>query len=102
MAVTLAAARRLCAIHHRLKPTGHVHLQHLVTPDETMLLVEADGQRHTERWRQFSYISALGNCCYSGNCSLRLVTYQQLVVFWPFSVILCEAEERHAHEVKLQ
>lgn len=53
MAVTLAAARRLGAIHHCLEPTSHVHLQHLVTADETML--------------------------------------QQLVVFWPFSVILCEA-----------
>lgn len=52
VAVTLAAARRLGAIHHRLEPTGHVHVQHLVPPDEIML--------------------------------------QQLVVFGPFSVILCE------------
>ena len=40
MAVTLAAARRLGALHHRLEPTGHVHLQHLVTMDETQLLDE--------------------------------------------------------------
>ncbi|MEQ2198196.1 hypothetical protein XENOCAPTIV_009257 [Xenoophorus captivus] len=38
MAVTLAAARRLGALHHRLKPTGHIHLQHFVAPNETMLL----------------------------------------------------------------
>lgn len=42
MAVTLAAARRLGAVHHRLEPTGHVHLQHLVTLDEIMVL---EGQR---------------------------------------------------------
>lgn len=45
MAVTLAAARRLGAIHHRLEPAGHVHLKHLVTPDETMLLDEEEKQR---------------------------------------------------------
>lgn len=39
MAVTLAAARRLGAIHHCLEPSGHVHLQHLVTLDEIMVLV---------------------------------------------------------------
>lgn len=38
MAVALAAARRLGALHHRLKPAGHVHLQNLVAPDETVLL----------------------------------------------------------------
>ena len=57
MAVTLAAARRLGAIHHRLEPTGHVHLQHLVTADETMLLEEDEAEAET----QFSYISPSGN-----------------------------------------
>lgn len=38
MAVTLAAAGRLGAVHHRLKPASHIHLQHLVTSDETVLL----------------------------------------------------------------
>ncbi len=52
MAVTLAAARRLGAVHHRLEPTGHVHLQHLITADETMLLDEGD----TERGSQLRYI----------------------------------------------
>lgn len=90
MAVTLTAARRLGAIHHRLKPTGHVHIQHLVTTDETMLL----RGRRTQRGRPFSHISALSNSAYSGSCLLIQTTYQQLVVFWPFSVILCKAVER--------
>lgn len=38
MAVTLAAAGRLGAVHHRLEPAGHVHLQHLVASDEAVLL----------------------------------------------------------------
>lgn len=50
MAVTLAAARRLGAIHHRLEPTGHVHLQHLVTPDEAMPLEDGHGRRDTESY----------------------------------------------------
>lgn len=54
MAVTLAAARRLGAIHHCLKPTGHVHLQHLVTPDEIMLLDEGDAQRNGDVCLQLS------------------------------------------------
>lgn len=87
MAVTLAAARRLGAIHHRLEPTGHVHLEHLVTLDETMLLRGGDGQRGSlvtsERWEFWGIVY----------CPFRLVSYQQLVVFWPFSVILCEAVE---------
>lgn len=53
MGVTLTAARRLGAIHHRLEPTGHVHVQHLVTADEIMLLSDRD--------RLFSYISPLGS-----------------------------------------
>lgn len=46
MVVTLAAARRLCAIHHGLEPARHVHLQHLITSDKTVLLQEG-GQRHS-------------------------------------------------------
>lgn len=48
MAVTLAAARRFRALHHRLKPTGHIHLQNFVASNETMLLWQTGGknQRH--------------------------------------------------------
>lgn len=87
MAVTLAAARRLGAIHHCLEPTSHVHLQHLVTADETMLLCEGDGQRDTVSMTQFTVPSDHWLVC----CSFGQASYQQLVVFWPFSVILCEA-----------
>lgn len=61
VAVTLAAARRLGAIHHRLEPTGHVHVQHLVPPDEIMLLSEGDRHGDAEGERQFGYISPSGN-----------------------------------------
>lgn len=43
MAVTLAAAGRLGAVHHRLEPAGHVHLQDLVAADEAVLLEEGGG-----------------------------------------------------------
>lgn len=49
MAVTLAAAWRLGALHHRLEPAGHVHLQHLIAADETVLLREGEGRRRGER-----------------------------------------------------
>lgn len=48
MTVTLAAAGRLSAIHHCLEPTGHVHLKHLITSDETMLLHGGDGHKDPE------------------------------------------------------
>ena len=38
VAVTLAAAGGLGALHDRLEPAGHVHLQDLIVPDEVMLL----------------------------------------------------------------
>lgn len=38
MAEALTAARRLCALHHRLEPTRHVYFWHLVTTDETVFL----------------------------------------------------------------
>lgn len=46
MAVTLAAAGRLGAVHHCLEPAGHVHLQHLVASDEAVLL---DGNHGRDR-----------------------------------------------------
>lgn len=48
VAVTLAAAGRLGAVHHRLEPAGHVHLQHLVASDEAVLL---DGTMEETRGR---------------------------------------------------
>lgn len=38
MAEALTAARRLCALHHRLEPPRHVYFWHLVTTDETVFL----------------------------------------------------------------
>lgn len=38
MTEALAAARRLCALHHRLEPARHVYLWHLVTTDKTVFL----------------------------------------------------------------
>lgn len=60
MAVTLAAARRLRAVHHCLKPARHVHLQHLVAPDETVLLwgdrteAEPSGPQPSRRLKRFA------------------------------------------------
>lgn len=46
MAVTLAAAKCLGAIHHCLKPTGHVNIHHLITSDEIMFLCDRDVHRY--------------------------------------------------------
>lgn len=86
MVVTLAAARRLCAIHHGLEPTRHVHVQHLITSDKTVLL-QGGGQRKPRRTDYFHLIDNQGKMI----ITLGLLSYQQLMVFWPFSVILCEA-----------
>lgn len=61
MAVTLAAARRLGAIHHSLEPTGHIHLEHLITSDETMLLDEGGTQRYRDGLVTFEHWVVFGN-----------------------------------------
>lgn len=43
LAVALAGAWRLGTLHYSLEPACHVHVQHLVTPDETVFL----GQTHS-------------------------------------------------------
>lgn len=52
--------------------------------------------RETDPDKQFSYLWKSGICC----CSLKVLTYQKLVVFWPFPVILRKAVKWQAHEVK--
>lgn len=89
MAVTLAAAGRLGAVHHRLEPAGHVHLQDLVAADEAVLLEEGGGGDGGEGQVSGVSVGQPGRRYDSHS----LGSHQQPVVFWPFSVILCEAVE---------
>lgn len=91
MVEALAAARRLCALHHRQEPARHVYLGHLVTTDKTVFLKKNKTTR-VNKWSEHDHDTELSTTTNAQVTGL-IETYKQLVVFWPFSVILCEAAE---------
>ncbi len=76
------------AIHHRLEPPSHVHLQNFITPNETMLLDKEKEQRHADGGKQFSNILILINSSQSQKSFYCLLHGWLTSNWWYFGLFL--------------